>query len=384
MKIVHVISGLKIGGAESALLNFLSKVVKDNDEHFVIYFHHGANVEKINALGIKTFNIQGIVYRYDPFCYFRLCKLIKHLSPDVIHTACWSANFFGRLVAKKLNIPVICDIHGNSFDEGAFRNFLDRLTVCIPAKFVAVSEQAKSNFVNNIVSKVKNIKQIEKLKAKVVTINNGIDAKSLECLALQNPLARKDLGIAADDFVIGAVGRLEKIKSYDVLVNAFALFAKSFVGDGRFNNTKLCLVGDGSQMQNLQTLVDSFGISEKVIFVGQRDDAFRFYSLFDCFALSSQSEGLSIALLEAMVFGVPVVTTHNALTHDVIKQGINGFFVPTNNIYLMANVFRRLQQDNKLVEKIRMENKKMVYSTFSLDGSIEQCKKLYTEIISRQ
>ena len=374
MKIVHLISGLKIGGAESALLNFLSKVVNDEDEHFVICFHSGVNLVKIKQMGFKVFQVRGSFFRYDIICFLRLKKLIKRLNPNIIHTACWSANILGRLVGRQLRVPVICDIHGNSFDEGWVRNLLDRLTVNVPEKFIAVSDTASDSYRQNIIQKVGS-KEI--LAARLVTIKNGIDVEVVCRVAGQNKLTRQDFGLSVHDFVIGAVGRLEPIKSYDVLLKAFATFKSKAACD---SSVKLCLVGDGSQRDSLPQLAKQLGIDASVIFVGGRSDAVSFYPLFDCFALSSQSEGLSIALLEAMCFGLPIVTTHKTKTHDVIVDGINGFLVEPCDLDAMADIFKKLYNDKDLVLKIRPENKRLVRDKFNLDSVIVQYKKIYSEI----
>jgi glycosyltransferase involved in cell wall biosynthesis len=380
MKILHIISGLKIGGAESALLNFLSKVTKTSDKHVVVYFHYGINVEKIKALGLDVYKISGLLYLYDPICFFRLRKLIKKLKPDLIHTACWSANFMGRLVGRTLKVPVICDIHGNSYDEGKFRNFFDLATVYIPAKLIAVSEQTKKNYMDNIVSRIHDPSKRAQIRNNVVVINNGIDADRVIGSAGHKPLLRQDFGFNPKDFVIGAVGRLEAVKSYDVLIKAFAMFLKNSGNPESLIKAKLCVVGDGAERQNLRNLVAELDMEKHVVFVGQRDDAVRFYPLFDCFALSSQSEGMSIALLEALVFGLPIVTTHNSMEHDVIRDGVNGFLVPSNNVFAFSQALKKIYSDENLALKIRFENKKLVLNSFSLNATVEQYKKIYTEI----
>jgi glycosyltransferase involved in cell wall biosynthesis len=375
MKIVHLISGLKIGGAESALLNFLSKVVNDEDEHLVICFHHGVNVEKIERIGFRVYQVRGFFFRYDIVCFLRLKKLIKTLNPAIIHTACWSANIFGRIVGYQLKIPVICDIHGNSFDEGWFRNWLDRLTVGVPEKFIAVSDGARDSFLQNIINKVKSKKL---LATRLVTIKNGVDFEAVYKTAEQNKLMRQTFGLDVHDFVIGAVGRLEPIKSYDILLRAFALFKARLLCD----NVKLCIVGDGSQRDYLRQLSKQLNIETAVVFVGERSDAVCFYPLFDCFALSSQSEGLSIALLEAMCFGLPIVTTHKTKIHDIIVDGINGFLVEPCDLSGMIEVFEKLYSDKNIALKIRSENKMLVCTVFNLDSVVAQYKKIYSEINS--
>ena len=398
MNILHLITSLKVGGAESALVNYLSKVVgKDGNTYSVAYFHHGPNAKKIENLGIKTYQISGSISIYDTVFFFRLAKLIKFIKPDVIHSSLWSANIIARLIYKFSKIPVICDLHGNSFDEGRLRNWFDRRTVNYCAEIVAVSDSVKDSYLKNIIGS-KNLtdacncnNECSKMQAnansKLVVIKNGIDVQALRDKAFKDPLSRGDLGLSNDDFIVGAVGRLEAIKSYDVLIKAFALltsFCHSESDPG--SKTKLCIVGDGSQRIQLEALVKALKIEEHVVFTGFRSDVYKFYPIFDCFALSSQSEGLSIALLEAMAFGLPVISTNlDISSHDVITPEVNGFLVYPNDIegYALAinKLFKDHQNGQPLRRDINKRNLELVRTEFCIDGVVDKYQQLYQTVV---
>ncbi len=368
MKIFHLITSLKIGGAESALVNFLTKQSQNKEyQHHVAYFHQGPNIEKIENLGIKTFHVTGLVSYYDPVAFLRLKKVIQALQPDVIHTALWSSNILGRLLGKHLNIPVVSDLHGNVKDEGALRNWFESKTRFLSKKIIAVSSSVRDVYQNSI-----------GLSDSLTVINNGIDVDALRARVTAQPLTRADCGLSEDDFIIGAIGRLEPIKSYDVLIHAFKKFVDQ-VKDQQ-NSIKLCLIGDGSQMQQLKDLVKQLGIEHNVIFLGFRTDAYRFYQLFDCLAFSSQSEGLSIALLEGLAFGVPIITTNKTPRHDVLDHGRHGFIVPTNDTDAFARYLVQMYQNNDDVRKQMANNNKMLVSSYSIDSVVKKYQAIYREV----
>ncbi|MFA6534885.1 MAG: glycosyltransferase [Candidatus Babeliales bacterium] len=398
MNILHLITSLKVGGAESALVNYLSKVVdKDGNTHSVAYFHHGPNAKKIEDLGINIYKIPRFFFTYDLCSFWCLKNIVKLVCPDVIHSSLWSSNIIARLISKIYKIPVICDLHGNSFDEGRLRNWFDRRTVNYCAKIVAVSDSVKDSYLKNIIGS-KNLtdacnynNECRKMRAnansKLVVIKNGIDVQALRDKAFKDPLTRKDFGFSDNDFVIGAVGRLEPIKSYDVLIKAFALltsFCHSEPDPGSKN--KLCIVGAGSQRIQLETLVKALKIEEHVVFTGFRSDAYKFYPIFDCFALSSQSEGLSIALLEAMAFGLPVISTNlDISSHDVITPEVNGFLVYPNDIegYALAinKLFKDHQNGQPLRRDINKRNLELVRTEFCIDGVVDKYQQLYQTVV---
>ena len=421
MKIFHLITGLKIGGAESALYNFLAYVVKHQQStHCVAYFHHGPNVDKIKALGIQTYQVAGALHHYDLVALLRLKSFIKKFKPDLIHTALWSSNIIGRLIGWHLGIPVVCDQHGNVKDEGRVRNFFDRWTIALPQKIVAVSDVVRDVYDHTIVGVIKDRRYAGAVRSKLVVIKNGIDVERVRENALSSPLRRCDVGLQEHDFVIGAVGRFEPIKSYDVLIRAFKKFIDKIhwsfmsfdtialqslrmngvketvrgecprLAEGVSNHTndmgyhapKLCLVGDGSERQKLEALADQLNVRQHIVFAGFRNDVCRFYPLFDCLAFSSQSEGLSISLLEGLAFGLPIVTTHNAKTHDVLVDGTNGFLVPVNDVQAFAGALKRLYVDVHLAVRMRDENRRLSAS-FSIKTVVHKYFQVYGDVIRK-
>ncbi|MFH1643883.1 MAG: glycosyltransferase [bacterium] len=366
MKIVHLITSLKIGGAESFLVYLLEKMINDGNEHIVIYFYDGPNVEKIKKLGFKVFKVSGRFKLYDPWFYFRLKNLIKKLKPDLIHSSLWSANIFGRVIAKKLNISIVCDLHNDPKFNGKIRNLLESATIKIPKKFIAVSGFVGKTFQSYYPSQ----------KDKITVIPNGIDYKNLHGKVKQNRLQKRDLGFGQNDFVIGSIGRLEPIKSFDVLIKVFALLVNPPQAVC-VNNIKLCIVGDGTEKEKLIQLTKDLQIDDKVFFVGQRSDAYCFYEIFDCFAMSSQTEGLSISLLEALCFGLPVITTHQNLKHEVISDGKHGFLIPNKDFNLFAKRLRQLYENPELRNNIRENNLNLIKNNFDISNAVVKYQNVY-------
>ena len=132
MKILHIITSLKIGGAETCLVNFLEETAIKNIEnkHVVICFYGGPNVNKIKKLGFEVFCIQNFFCPYDLFFFYNILKSIRDIRPNIIHSSLWSANVISRICARIFSIPIVCDLHGNSFHEGAIRNWFEKKNNC--------------------------------------------------------------------------------------------------------------------------------------------------------------------------------------------------------------------------------------------------------------
>ena len=103
MKIIHLITSLKVGGAESSLYNFLSYIALQKDyshEHVVVHFYDGMYAQKIRELCVKVIRVQGFFSLYDPVLFFRLIAIFKKERPEIVHTALWTANILGRMVRR--------------------------------------------------------------------------------------------------------------------------------------------------------------------------------------------------------------------------------------------------------------------------------------------
>jgi glycosyltransferase involved in cell wall biosynthesis len=160
---------------------------------------------------------------------------------------------------------------------------------------------------------------------------NGISAEGFRRSPEARQRLRNQLGIATTAFVVGAVGRLERQKRFDLLLKAFSQFVSSHP------TARLVLVGDGSQKQTLQKLIDKQGIGGACQLLGARRDVADLYSTFDVMVQSSEYEGTPTVLVEAMAAQVPIVATDAGGTRDLIKAGRHALIVPIHSPEKLAD-----------------------------------------------
>jgi len=288
------------------------------------------------------------------------------------------------VVSRSRNIPIVCDLHSNFEHDGKLRIFIEKKlsSFLVPDQYIAVSNSAKNGFIKSVVDNISNKSLKDKLTAKILLVQNGIDLEGLRVKAKENNLTKRDLGFDENDFIIGAVGRLDPIKNYGLLIKAFKLFCTK-IKDSNLKKVKLCIIGDGSQKTELEELVNKLKITEKIFFAGWRSDAYNFYPLFDCFVLSSFSEGLSIALLEALCFGLPIITTNQGCEHDVVIDGQNGFLVPSGREELLAGAIEKLYKDPELILKMRKTNYKLIKSYFTISRQAGCYQGVYSTLLEK-
>ncbi len=295
--LLHVTSSLRMGGAEQVLCDLIKHLGSDAFDHHVIYFHGGPNVERLRALGVKLYHIKGLFCMYDLLFFVRFFITIKKVKPNILHSLLWAANVATRIAGAMLRIPTVSVFHNNVDQDGALRNLLDRATIPLAHKLVAVSEGVEQSL------------SLHGTTRAVQVIPNGVDCAMVQRKSMAQNVNKYALGLLDEHFVIGSVGRFNPVKNYRLLLESFADVAHVHA------HARLVLVGVGPQEQWLRTYATTLNIAHKVVFVvGQQ--SYGYYPLFDCFALSSDKEGISIALLEAMSFGLPCVVTFTTKTHQ--------------------------------------------------------------------
>lgn len=206
------------------------------------------------------------------------------------------------------------------------------------------------------------------------TLYHGIDQASISEWTRRNGV-REELHIAADAPVVGTVANFKSHKRLDQLLRAFALVARG-VPDARF-----VLVGQGSLEKELRDLAHALGLDDRVVFTGFREDAPRVCSTFDVFAVSSEHEGLSIALIEALALGKPAVVTDVGGLSEVIQDGRQGYIVPVGHASALAYRIVQLLQDQELRLRMGAEGRARA-RVFDIRNSVRRMEQVYEELVS--
>lgn len=307
IKVVHCISSLTRGGAEEVVCSLIEALqAKGNYIQHVIYFHDGPHRARLEKQGIHCYQITGYIKPYDPLAFFRFYKLIKKLNPTVIHSALWLANFFARLTGSLCGIKTINSLHNTITynHDGCIRIIIDATTLFLADTLIAVTPAVAAS-------------APMMLQKKIHIIPNGIDQKKLLCSA---KMTRKNLHFSDKNYIIGCVGRFVPVKNHALLIACFAKIRE------KFPHAHLVLLGSGPLEKMLRTQVEKYALTQYVTFIIEQP-AQHYYALFDCFVQPSKNEGLSLALLEALTFSLPVIVTGHAQEHPVITHNKTGLVI---------------------------------------------------------
>ena len=367
IKVGYITSSLDYGGVEKYVVDLANNI--DSRKFIPVIFclgNHGPLAEKIKkntkiyCLNKKKGNDIGLV--------LRLSRLFKKEKIDIIHSNNWST-FAESVIAKQFagNIPLIHTQHGmemNDLESKEKRFIRNRL------------RQFLSFFTNQIVVVSCATKQfvckewgISEKKAKL--IYNGIDINNFKQDSSKRKICRLALGVNEDETVIGSVGRLMRVKNYGLLLKAVSKLHMNY------KKVKILFVGDGPERNSLRLLAKELDILDKIIFLGNRADISDLLCAMDIFVLPSISEGVSIALLEALASGLPAIATSVGGNKEIIQDNINGILVENNNPDDLCKAIERMLSDRDYRRTLGNNGISRVREVFLLDRMLWEYENLY-------
>lgn len=290
-------------------------------------------------------------------------RVVKRERVDVIQAHEFDAIVHGWVVAKLAGIPLVATIHGkNYFWEKARRRWAYRW-ISRSATFVAVSDDLK-RFV---------VEKTGIAETRIRIIHNGI---ALPPVPHQSEIevCRAEVGLMVGAPVIGSVGSLYPVKGHRYLIEAMPLVLAQHPA------AQLILVGRGDQEAVLKERVTQLGLESHVRFLGLRPDVPKLLALMDVFVLPSLSEGLSIALLEAMLAEKAVVATKVGGNAEVIQPGRTGWLVPAQDVDALAAALCEALSDRSRLERFGAAGSARARSEFGLERMTGQYEALYQAV----
>ncbi|WP_236403994.1 glycosyltransferase [Microaerobacter geothermalis] len=372
LKVIHIIGGGEFGGAEQHIIHLLSRFNPQKVQVEVLCFYDSTFAEKLRRNGIKV-HVMDQYGRFD----FRLLKgitqFLDHEKPDIVHTHGVKANFFGRLACRRLNIsPVVTTIHSllkYDYAHPLARFFASKMELWTrkwTTHFIAISKAIEEDLYETGVS-----------SDKISVIYHGIDISYFS--HVKDPqLIRRLADLPSDATVVGAVGRLVPIKGFDVLLKAASLLKKEGFPH------MFVLVGSGPEEKNLRKLASELEITDRVRFLGFQQDIPSVLAGIDIFVSPSRTEGLGLAVLEAMAAGKPVVATGVGGVKELIRDKENGVLIPVDDEVALFRALEGLFIHPKIYFQLSIKAKQEVEKRFSVEGMVEQTYQLYVQLAGQK
>lgn len=371
INILHVtaLNSKKYGSIEKWMVH-LAKVCKDR-KYKIIFSLRGEPKSKSFLDDLRSMEVIVDITQENIGAltlYSHIRNLIKKYEINIIHShfspACHYANLSGYLSGIKGRFWTI-----HSMSE------IDKHPYC-RQRLIALKQQISSMLVHKVIAVSKAIRNdfirlgIKPEKISIVPL--GIDIEKYAFNGSRERL-RRSFGISNETLLIGTVSRAEPVKGLKYLVEAMPYVLK------RVPNAKALLVGGGSLMQELKSIASNLNITDNIIVEGVRNDIPEILSVMDIFVLPSLSEGMPLALLEAMASGKPVIGSNVGGIPEVIKDGVNGYLTTSGDSANLAEAIIKLASNPELSSAMGKAGQKKVEDNYHLKYQVERLVDLYEE-----
>jgi glycosyltransferase involved in cell wall biosynthesis len=311
----------------------------------------------------------------DFIAWLKMVWLFIREKPDIVHTRTAKAGTIGRIAAIVTGVPVIIHTFDGHVFNGYFGKYktwfilsVERMLTRFTDTIIAISNSQKEELIRYL-----NLSNPDKIKVIPIGFDFDNDLKPS-----QNGTLRDELKISMDDLAVGYIGRLAPIKRVDRLIDAFQMVLEEIPSG------KLFIVGDGELRGEIEQLVSSKNLNEKIQFLGVRQDLEKIYTAVDVVALSSDNEGTPAVLIEAMHYGTAVVATNVGGIPDVVKNGISGLLTEANGPGDLAEILIKVLKDRELREKMGKAGMQDVHRRFSHTTLLEKLHKLYIDNLAEK
>lgn len=371
-KILQLRSNVGFYGAERVVLELAKGLCGCGQEAIVGIIHNMRNPHDDFERMARRARLPVRVFRSRSPLDWRTIRDIRTFvskeNIDVIHSHGYKADVYAWLACRHSGSPLVSTCHPWLETEtnwkAKFYAELDKIILSRFNQVIAISEKVKKEYQSGPFSK----KPVE-------VIENGIDLGSFAVKVDREELCRK-LSLPLDARVIGAVGRLSPEKGYDLLLQAFARL--KWENDNRLI---LMLVGDGPERKKLQALGKKLNVTDRLFFLGAQEDVPALLSLMEVFALSSLSEGVPMALLEAMAAGRAIVATDVGEVKEIIGCD-GGLVIQPNDVAGLTDSMRRLLLDRQMAQKCAEKARQRIVQNYSSDIMVARYIDNYERLLN--
>jgi len=381
VRVTHVITRLVVGGAQENTIATVLGLRHKTDVQVDLLAGPTTGPEGSLEPELKGFPgllqiVPSLVRPVHPLNDLRalrhLERIFRDRKPDVVHTHSGKAGILGRLAAHRAGVPVIVHtIHGPSF--GTFQNTAanlvfraaERKAARCTTHFIVVADAMRDQYLAAGIGR----------PDQYTRIFSGFPLAPF--LAATNDAAlRAPLGIAPDDFVVGKIARLFKLKGHDDL---FAIAPELVRTNPKI---KFLLVGDGEWRGRFETLARTSGIRKHFIFTGLIPPAEvpRYVGIMDALVHLSLREGLPRALPQALAAGKPVVAYDCDGAREVCVDDRTGFLLRPHDLAGLNDRLRRLAGDVALRQRLGAAGQAFVREHFAVEKMVDDIYRLYLKL----
>jgi glycosyltransferase involved in cell wall biosynthesis len=372
--ILFLITDLPREGTQRQLFELVKGLDKARFRPIVISLHAGDAMEEafreVPEAQLLAIERKG---KFDLSCAYKVYRILRQMKVDVVQPFLTPATLYGLLPAILCRTPVKILTERNGPESRSYRpgyrlylkieDFLSRFTDWA----IANSQAGKDYLVQRGIN-----------PSRIKVIYNGINLSRLnpDSAAIQS--IKQRLNLPPGGKVVGILARLFPNKNHKLFLRAAAFISE------KIPSTRFAIVGDGPLRTELEELCMNLGIASKVVFFGEQQDVGTYLSAFDIATLTSNTEGCSNSLLEAMALGRPVVTTDVGGNREVVLHGETGFLLPPGNVEELVKAITTLLENQETADSMGQKAQEFLFHRFSLENMVSQYEALYSQTLMQK
>lgn len=366
-RVAVVVSHLTIGGAEQLLLELLRHIDRRRfDLHIFFLREPGILGKEILQLGFPV-STRIIRSKFDMFGVFKLTWLLKDFQTDVVFLINHlNTLFFGVLAGKLAGVRTCINWENETFKKYPFHRLtmLGRRILHLGVDHVVAAANGHGDYIA-VEEKIPH--------SKICVIYNGVDPERFQSRLTQEE-ARGRLGISPRSSVVSIVAALRPDKAHHIFLQAARMVVDA-IPEAHF-----LVIGDGPQMPALKILARELNLENQVHFLGFQRQLGDIFAAVDINCLSSypQQETLSVAAIEAMSAGIPIVCTDVGFMNEIVIPNETGFLVPVADPVALSEKLILLLQNPKMQKHMSYQAHKLINDNLSVHQMVRAFENLMT------
>ena len=353
LRIAHVIGALRVGGAEKQFVNLMNESSAERKlAVFVSPRPPGpgldgelqSTIRQVRQLVSKKTFVREVL---------KLRDLFRQEQIYVVHSHMFWANIFGVIAARLSGVQVICTSeHGENRWKNSMHRLLERYVIspCCTVRF-CVSPR--------ILERRRDI--------------DGVPADKLQLLpnGTLMPALKKVDSFDADEICIGSVGRFVTQKNFELLIDVI----DSLRHRGR--SVRAAIVGDGPEMPAIKASIERRGLGDVIVLPGMDTNVSRWYREFDIYACTSVEEGLPVTIIEAMSYGLPIVSTDVGAISEVARDDIEGRIVAAGRLEEFVQAVEELLDNPEQAAELGRRGRRRAETVYSIEAVTKALETIY-------
>jgi glycosyltransferase involved in cell wall biosynthesis len=355
---------LAVGGAEKMVTRLLPALDSSRFKiRLICTGEEGELFSELKAAKVPAISLHAGGKAKAVQCFWRISRQIREFKPDVILTQGAGTTVLARIAATLHGVRhKVVWAHSSVRQRNPLREALDRALIPLTTVFIGVCDSQIKHLEN----------KCHYPRHKIRIIKNGVSPSAFTNARSQKIL--EEIGAEQGSRVVGMIARLHPVKDH----KTFILSARSVLRSKP--ETQFLIIGDGPLRQELEDFCRVAGMDSKIHFAGLCRNIEQLFAAIDVLAHCSHSEGLPLAILEAMACGRPVVGTNVGGVKELIQHGVTGYLVPPENPEVVANHLLELLNNESLCREMGAAARYRIETKFNFLSVVRAFETLLTEL----